>query len=133
MKYLLDTHAFLWATSQSSKLPKNVVVTITDPQNDIFISAISFWQIAIKVRSGRLDIGKYKPGELPVHASNMGFLLLGLLPDEAATTGQLAENTHFDPFDRMLIWQAIQRKLVLVSGDQEFSKFKKHGLKTLWK
>lgn len=56
-----------------------------------------------------------------------------LLPDEAATYGNLTEETHNDPFDRMLIWQAISRKLVLVSGDSEFKRFKKDGLRLLWK
>ena len=133
MKYLLDTHVILWATGQSNKLPKTVAKTITDLKNDVFVSAVSFWEIAIKVRTGKLDIGKYKAGEMPARALDMGFLLLGLLPEETATMGQLAEETHFDPFDRMLIWQAIQRDLTLVSGDPEFKKFKSDGLKLLWK
>ena len=107
MKYLLDTHVFLWATGQSKRLPAKVAVIITDIYNDVFVSALSFWEIAIKVRAGKLDIGKNKPGDLPSRALDMGFVLLGLLPEETATMGQLAEDTHFDPFDRMLIWQAI--------------------------
>jgi len=133
MKYLLDTHIFLWATGQSKRLPSSVAATISDLKNDVFVSAVSFWEIAIKVRTGKLDIGKNKPGELPTRALDMGFLLLGLLPEETATMGQLAEDTHFDPFDRMLIWQAISRKMILVSGDPEFSRFVPDGLRLLWK
>lgn len=106
---------------------------ISEPNNDIFISAVTFWEIAIKVRAGRLDIGKVTPGELPSHAVQMGFAPIELLADETATMGSLAENTHFDPFDRMLIWQAISRDLTLVSRDADFEHFKKDGLKLFWK
>ncbi len=68
-----------------------------------------------------------------MRAVDMGFILMGHSPEETATMGQLAEDTHFDPFDRMLIWQAIQRDLTLISRDPEFAKFKKDGLKLLWK
>ena len=133
MKYLLDTHVFLWATSQPKLLPAIVAATITDLNNDVFVGSVTFWEIAIKVRAGKLDIGKNKPGDLPFRAVDMGFILMGLSPEETATMGQLAEDTHFDPFDRMLIWQAIQRDLTLISSDPEFAKFKKDGLKLLWK
>ncbi len=133
MKYLLDTHIFLWATGESKRLPAKVATTISYLRNDVFVSAVSFWEIAIKVRTGKLDIGKNRPADLPTRALDMGFLLLGLLPEETATMGQLAEDTHFDPFDRMLIWQAIQRKMILVSGDTAFKRFAVDGLKLLWK
>ena len=133
MKYLLDTHIFLWATGQSKRLPGKVASTITDLRNDVFVGAVSFWEIAIKVRAGKLDIGKNKPGDLPARAVDMGLILMGLSPEETATMGQLAEDTHFDPFDRMLIWQAISREMVLVSGDPEFKRFTGDGLRLLWK
>ncbi|CAN5371857.1 type II toxin-antitoxin system VapC family toxin [soil metagenome] len=133
MKYLLDTHVFLWATGQSKKLPAKVAAAITDTNNDVFVGSVTFWEIAIKVRIGKLDIGGNKPSDLPARALDMGFSLLGLSPKETSTMGQLAENTHFDPFDRMLIWQAISRKMILVSGDPEFSRFVPDGLKLLWK
>jgi len=133
MKYLLDTHVFLWATSHPKLLPATVAATVTDLNNDVFVGSVTFWEIAIKVRAGKLDIGKNKPGDLPSRAVDMGFILMGLSPEEAATMGQLAEDTHLDPFDRMLIWQAIQRDLTLISRDPKFAKFKKDGLKLLWK
>lgn len=133
MKYLLDTQVFLWATGQSARLPAKVATKVIDASNDVFVSAVTFWEIAIKVRAGKLSIGKSKPGDLPALALDMGFVPLGLSPDESATMGELAEGTHFDPFDRMLIWQAIQRGLVLVSSDKQFERFKGDGLKLLWK
>ncbi len=133
MKYLLDTHVFLWTTGQSNKLPANVRLVIEDAENDIFISAVVFWEIAIKTRRGKLDIGGRSADELMGRAETMGFLRIGIEPDEAATYDRLKEDTHFDPFDRMLIWQAISRKMVLVSADSEFKRFKKEGLKLLCK
>ncbi|MEP6787771.1 MAG: type II toxin-antitoxin system VapC family toxin, partial [Acidobacteriota bacterium] len=62
-----------------------------------------------------------------------GFTPIALTPDEAVTQDNLKENTHFDPFDRMLIWQAISRKMTVVSGDPEFRRFTSDGLKLLWK
>jgi PIN domain nuclease of toxin-antitoxin system len=63
----------------------------------------------------------------------MDFQLIALESEEAASHQRLIEATHFDPFDRMLIWQAISRKMILVSGDAEFKRFKPDGLKLLWK
>ena len=133
MKYLLDTHTFIWALSDLKKLPALVRSIIDDRENTIFVSSITFWEIAIKVRRGRLSpIGL--PNETTVEAAeSMGFLPIPLLPEEAASSKELTEDTHFDPFDRMLVWQAIKRNLTLISRDTEFSKFAPDGLKILWK
>ena len=61
-----------------------------------------------------------------------GFGIIAHDPIEAATQGNLTEDTHFDPFGRMLIWQAIQRKLTFVSADRAFTKLEKDGLRLLW-
>ena len=132
MKYLLDTHVVLWTIGQSKRLPQDVATAICDTDNDVFVSAVTFWEIAIKVRTGKLDIGDHKPWELPKRAVDMGLITVSLSPEGASSMGQLDEETHFDPFDRMLIWQAVSRNLTLVSGDKEFSRFKKDGLKMFW-
>lgn len=129
MRYLLDTHVFLWTTGQSHKLPENVRSVIEDTDNDVFISAVTFWEIAIKKRRGKLDIGGLSAEDLVARAETMGFQLFGIEPVEAATYDQLKENTHFDPFDRMLIWQAIQRNMILVSGDADLKRFAADGLR----
>ena len=110
MRYLLDTHTFLWAYAQSDRLPK-----------------------AIKIRSKRLDVGGKSSTELLHEAVKMGFVVLHLGAEEAASHQELLEDTHFDPFDRMLIWQAISRKMTLISGDRAFERFKADGLKLIWK
>ena len=133
MRLLLDTHSFLWSYSEPNSLPKRSRDAISHADNEIFVSSVSIWEIAIKLRLGKLrPIGQH-PGEIVSIASSMGMICIPLSPDEAATSSELVENTHFDPFDRMLIWQAIQRDMFLVSGDAEFARFKADGLKLFWK
>ena len=133
MRYLLDTHTFIWALSAPEKLSAKARAAIEDPRSEVFVSSVSFWEIAIKVRSKRLaPVGK--PTSSAVEAAeSMGFQTISLSPVEAATHSNLTEDTHFDPFDRMLIWQAISRKMILVSGDTEFERFIPDALKLLWK
>ncbi len=133
MNYLLDTHTFLWSYAHSKRLPRQVKIAIEDSSSIVSVSAVSFWEIAIKMRAGRLNVGDRSASDLREEARRMDFRIIPLDADEAASHQGLQENTHFDPFDRMLIWQAIQRGMVLVSGDPEFKKFKSDGLRLLWK
>ncbi|MFA4846510.1 MAG: type II toxin-antitoxin system VapC family toxin [Patescibacteria group bacterium] len=132
MKYLLDTHAFLWSVTRSKALPEKVISELKNPHNEVFISAVSFWEIAIKTRIKKLDLGGLPIEDLISLAEKMDFQLIDLTPEEASTYVNLAENTHNDPFDRMLIWQCIRRNMTIVSKDGEFEKFKDFGLKILW-
>jgi len=133
MRLLLDTHAFLWAYSEPGLLPAAASDAITNPENEIMVSAVSFWEISIKISIGKLKPVGQHPSEVVQVAERLGITPISLTPDEAANYTNLTESTHFDPFDRMLIWQAIQRGLILVSGDPEFAKFRSDGLKLLWK
>lgn len=132
MKYLLDTHAFLWTITQSKDLPLKVVQALKNPTNEVFVSAITFWEISIKTRLKKLDLGGLPLEDLIPLAEQMDFQLIDLTPEEANTYNNLAENTHHDPFDRMLIWQCLRRNMTLVSKDEEFQNFKHYGLKLLW-
>lgn len=133
MRFLLDTHTFLWSYSDTGKLPALAKNTIAEPDNEIFVSAISFWEISLKISIGKLKpVGRH-PSELVEVAQSLGMIPIPLTPEEAATYGDLTEGTHFDPFDRMLVWQAISLGLTLISCDPEFKRFKSDGLKLLWK
>ena len=133
MRLLLDTHSFLWSYSAPSKLPDLARKAIAQSSNDVYVSSITFWEIALKISIGKLKhVGRH-PSELVEVARTLGMSPISLTPDESATYGNLTEDTHFDPFDRMLIWQAISRNLTLVSGDKEFQRFEKDGLRLLWK
>jgi len=133
MKYLLDTHTFLWAVTQSKNLPEKVLQAIKNSTNEVFVSAITFWEISIKTRINKLDLGGLPLEDLITLAEKMDVQLIDLTPEEAITHNNLLENTHNDPFDRMLIWQCIKRNMTMVSKDTEFKKFKDYGLKILWK
>lgn len=133
MRYLLDTHTFLWSISESMLLPDLTRSEIRNPKNEVFVSSVNLWEIALKVRIGRLDLGGMLVGELIELAGELGYQLISLSPEEAITYGSLEENSHHDPFDRMLIWQAIGRNLTIISKDSEFEKFIPDGLKLLWK
>lgn len=131
MRYLLDTHVFLWKIANSERIPANVLAETEKPDNEIFISAVTLWEIAIKTRIGKIDLGGVSTDNLIPLASEMGIATLSLIPNEAITYVRLKESTHNDPFDRMLISQAIQRDMILVSGNPEFKKFKSDGLRLL--
>ena len=133
MKLLLDTHTVLWSILTPNRLPPKARNAIEAPTAEVFVSSVSLWEISIKSRLGKLSLVGLSTDDLIPSVTGMGFALIALTPDEAVTQGDLTENTHFDPFDRMLIWQAIMRKMTLVSGDPEFSLFKTDGLKLLWK
>jgi len=132
MNYLLDTHTFLWTISNVENISKKAIEVIKNPKNEIFISAVSLWEISIKVRIKKLDLDTIEPEKLISLAEKMEFQLIGLSPEEAATYHKLKEETHNDPFDRMLIWQSISRNLPIISKDKEFDKFLPYGLKLIW-
>ena len=133
MKYLLDTHTFLWTVSGSENIPETTRTAIKSQENEVYVSSVSLWEIAIKSRIGKLDLGSIETDELIGLAERMGMELISLSPEEAISYVRLEEDSHFDPFDRMLIWQAIGRKMTMVSRDADFKKFVSHGLKLLWK
>jgi PIN domain nuclease of toxin-antitoxin system len=106
---------------------------LQDPASEVLLSAVSLWEISIKARLGKLTLQNLKIRDLAPFAQRMGMSLIPLEPEEAASQSKLKEDTHSDPFDRMLIWQAISRDLPLVSGDSDFQLFKPDGLKLIWK
>ena len=132
MKYLLDTHTLLWTIGESDKLSESAKKVIKNQSNDIYVSAVNLWEIAIKCRIGKLDLNGLKLEELINVIEKMEIELISLSPEESISYGQLEESSHKDPFDRMLIWQSIQRKMIIISKDHEFSKFEKYGLKLFW-
>ena len=132
MNYLLDTHVFLWTLAKTENLSKRALEAIKNPDNEIFVSAVSLWEIAIKVRIQKLNLDAVRPDELIALAEKMQFQLMSLSAEEAVSYYQLNENTHHDPFDRMLIWQSISRNIALISKDKQFKNFIPYGLQLVW-
>jgi PIN domain nuclease of toxin-antitoxin system len=132
MKYLLDTHAFLWSIADTKQLPKKVKSEIKKEENEVFVSAISIWEIVIKMRLKKLELKGIMVEELGEVIEKMDFQTIPMSLEDSIGYYNLAEESHKDPFDRMLIWQCISRNLTLISKDSEFKKFVPLGLKLLW-
>ncbi len=132
MNLLLDTHSFLWALFTPDKLSKSAAQKIKSPDNDVSVSVITFWEISLKYALGKLELDGIEPEELPGCAEEMGMSIVPMSPSEAASFYKLPRLAHRDPFDRFLIWQAIQRKMILLSRDSEFDAYRKFGLRRDW-
>jgi PIN domain nuclease of toxin-antitoxin system len=132
MIYLLDTHVFLWTIIDTKRISDQALSIIENNENKIIISAISLWEISLKYALGKLNFIGLKPNELMIHAKDLGFDLMPVSPESAASHYQLNATWHRDPFDRMLIWQAIQNDITLISKDENINKYQSVGLKVIW-
>lgn len=131
MNYLLDTHTFLWAAFSPSKLSTKARNEIRSAENQVCISLISFWEISLKYSLGKIALANCTPADMPDTAAQMGFEIIQLGAQDTASFYQLPKVAHKDPFDRMIIWQAIQQQLVLISKDASFPEYRQFGLKVL--
>jgi PIN domain nuclease of toxin-antitoxin system len=131
MSYLLDTHYVLWAIADSNKLSKKIRDLISDPEREIFVSTISFWEISLKSALGKIKITGFEPEDVPGICSKIGFDIIELSAPESSSYHHLSASHHKDPFDRMLIWQAIQNNYTLISADEQISKYRSEGLNVL--
>lgn len=132
MSYLLDTHTLIWAVTTPYKLSTKTTEIIEDPNNRIFVSAITFWEISLKFSLGKLDLYGRTPEMLVDATTKAGFTHLSLSSKEASEYYQLEAAWHRDPFDRMLIRQAIDHNLTLISKDKTIAQYQSVGLKVLW-
>ena len=129
--YLLDTHSFLWSILEPEKLGQQAIEVLENYDNAIIVSSITFWEISLKYSLGKFTLG-CKPDDLIKIAEDMGFAKVSLTPEEAALFYQLPRLVHKDPFDRMLIWQAIANNLTLISVYSHFENYGQFGLKVIW-
>jgi PIN domain nuclease of toxin-antitoxin system len=113
LSYLLDTHVLLWWFSQSSRLKGDVRALIAAPETPIFVSAASFWEAAIKRAKGRLD---FDGAALAGAVIESGLRQLSITAEHALAAGDLPRR-HEDPFDRMLVAQAMAEGLTLITRD----------------
>jgi PIN domain nuclease of toxin-antitoxin system len=112
MRLLLDTHIFLWAIAGSARL-KPAARRAIESAEQVYVSAASIWEIAIKARLGKIEVD---PDELVDAIDASGFIELAVRAEHAAGVSQLALH-HNDPFDRLLVAQAIAEPLRLVTAD----------------
>ena len=121
MKVLLDTHTFLWFLGGSSELSKQARTFIENPEHEKYISIASFWEIAIKNSLGKLTLD-VPFAELKTEVIKNSFQILPITFQDTLQLTTLPFH-HRDPFDRIIISQAIGNKLMLVSCDSNFSSY----------
>jgi PIN domain nuclease of toxin-antitoxin system len=122
MRLLVDTHAFLWYITNNQKLPRYAFDAIRDKSNEVFLSVVSVWEALVKYQIGKLGLpapaDEYLDNRRTAHR-------IADLPLEATAVSHLLSLPlhHRDPFDRMLICQALQHGLTIVTNDELFRRY----------
>lgn len=129
MNLILDAHALLWFLNDDPQLPPNAKSLIEDPANRKLVSIATCWEIAIKVGLKKLDLGESVTTFLPRELSANKLVLLGIDLAHASFIETLPLH-HKDPFDRLLIAQAILESMPIVSADVLFDSY---GVTRFWK
>ncbi len=128
MRLLLDTHALLWWLFDSPELSKKARRGIADPGNEILVSSASGWEISTKFRLGKLPEAGDVPRRLPDYLRKARFDILDISLEHAMAAGALP-GPHRDPFDRMLIAQALGEGMKVVTIDDVF---RDYGVGVIW-
>jgi PIN domain nuclease of toxin-antitoxin system len=128
LRALLDTHALLWWLSDDPALGKAARKFIAETRNTVVISAASAWEIATKVRLGKLPTGADLAADFVGYLEREGFELMAISAEHAIRAGLLA-GSHKDPFDRMLVAQAQAEGLLIVSNELVFDEY---GVRRIW-
>lgn len=118
MRLLLDTHIFLWAVA-GSRLLKPVARRLIESAEEVHVSAASIWEIAIKARLGKINAD---PDELAAAIDTSGFMPLAVSATHAAGVARLPLH-HNDPFDRLLIAQALAEPLKFLTADAALARY----------
>ncbi|MBK8053294.1 MAG: type II toxin-antitoxin system VapC family toxin [Saprospiraceae bacterium] len=133
MNYLIDSHIGIWMVTQPGMIRTSIKDILLNQENEIFISTVSFWEFSLKYSLGKLSLNGATPEtfkrELEM-ACKVSILDLNL--SDTVSFHNLRSFHHKDPFDRMLIWQAIQNNMTFITDDEQIHKYKDCGLKVVW-
>ena len=128
MRALLDTHTFLWAASDHPNLSPTVKELILHPENDVLFSSVVAWEIAIKYARGKLDLDEPVASYIPSRVQAFGYTILPVEIHHAIEVASLPAH-HNDPFDRLLIAQALVERLPVLTSDPHFTRY---GVEVIW-
>lgn len=128
MTLLLDTHAFLWWVADRPAIGRRAKAAVENPDNEVWLSVASCWEMAIKVSLGKLRLTQPLDRFIPEQLAANGFELLDVRAKHAIRTATLPFH-HRDPFDRLLVAQALEERLAVVSDD---SILRKYGIDVMW-
>ena len=130
MKYLMDTHILLWALLSPDKLSSKII-HVLEQRNEIQVSNFNFWEISLKYKLGKLELNNLTPLDIFEATKNSHFKIINIDALTTASLYKLPLREHKDPFDRMLIWYAIQHNITLLSRDRLFKLYHNEGLKVI--
>ena len=122
MKLLLDTHVLIWALEDSPKLPLAIRDAIIDESNEIYVSSLSLWEIAIKHKK-KPETMPYSATDIRNYAMRAGYIFLSLNLDSISTYDKYDLNCHKDPFDQMLVCQSQTHNMRLLTHDEKLKEF----------
>jgi len=128
VRLLLDTHAFLWWLAGDPQLSATAKAALANPANEIFVSAVSAWEIATKFRLGKLPGAEVVAADIAAAIASQDFIELPVTVPQGQLAGSLAP-PHRDPFDRMLIAQSLLEHMPLVSIEAVFDHY---GVQRYW-
>ena len=128
MRYLLDTHSLIWFIEGDAKLSVRARQLIDDEANELFVSVASLWEMAIKFSIGKLNLGRPFAELFPEQLVDNSIEMLGVTVDHLWAVCELPFH-HRDPFDRLLIAQAVVERLPIVSADVIFDRY---GVRREW-
>ena len=128
MRLLLDTHVWLWWSQDAPELSRPARRAIANPANQCWLSTASAWEMALKISNGKLRLEGDLEDFLPSQMAENGFAFLPIDVRHVARTVKLPFH-HRDPFDRLIVAQALVEGLTVVSADEIFSKY---GVRRLW-
>ncbi|MFI5380407.1 MAG: type II toxin-antitoxin system VapC family toxin [Tepidisphaerales bacterium] len=128
MRLLLDTHTLLWAVDQPQQLGPQALAALQDPANELLLSAATVWEIAIKVGLKKLSLSLPYREWITKAIADLGLSVLPITVEYANVLVGLARH-HRDPFDRLLVAQALAENIPVVTVDAEFDKY---GVGRIW-
>jgi PIN domain nuclease of toxin-antitoxin system len=128
LKYLIDTVVWMWVLDSYERVRPAVRRVFEDGEDDVFLSPVTTWEISIKMRQGKLNFPGPPDRKVPEFIAEQRLQALPITHKHAAKVYDLPTH-HNDPFDRMLIAQALVEELTLISSDEMF---KKYSVPLLW-
>jgi PIN domain nuclease of toxin-antitoxin system len=128
VRVLLDTHSLIWAVDDPSRLPATALAVIVDPANDRVLSAASIWELSIKVGQGKITLSLPYRQWMNKAIADLKLMILPITVDYADRQSTLPVH-HNDPFDRLIIAQALVDGIAVVSSDVAFDPY---GVTRIW-
>ncbi|CAN5737632.1 type II toxin-antitoxin system VapC family toxin [soil metagenome] len=128
MKVLVDTHTFLWDLNDDSRSSRKARQILSSNEHELFFSLVSLWEIAIKIKTGKLNTIGSSVAYLRDEMEAYGMRLLPIRYEHILQLETLPQH-HGDPFDRLLIAQAVTESLPVLTGDRAFAKY---DVKVIW-